>query len=135
MLDLSDLLRYSDGEVDIWTRNLHALWADTPNPYDGNVTVIRARRQPLTSPHDPEMGWGELAGGGVDAHVVHGSHFSIVDEPDAKAVGAILETCIARALADGHKSALSAQASTSGEADGSTPSRESDESLGATGSD
>jgi thioesterase domain-containing protein len=53
-----------------------------PQPYAGAVTILRARAQPLLSPHRaPEFGWERLATGRARVHRIPGSHDSILQEP------------------------------------------------------
>ena len=54
-----------------------------PHPYDGRVTVFRARAGPLLTPREPDLGWRWLARGGVDVCVVPGGHGNMVREPFA----------------------------------------------------
>ena len=52
-----------------------------PRRYDGRITVFRARAQSLVCSFDPLLGWGELAPGAVDCHVVAGSHHNLLLAP------------------------------------------------------
>lgn len=61
--------------------NHRAMAAYQPQPYHGRVTLFRARGGPLFCSHDPEMGWGKLAAGGVDVRVIPGSHLRLFEEP------------------------------------------------------
>jgi len=55
-----------------------------PQPYAGHLVLFRARWQPLFSPHDPTMGWGKLALGGVTTHVIPGNHDTILYPPNVE---------------------------------------------------
>ena len=52
-------------------------------PYDGAMAVIRARTRGFGqwTPPAPDLGWGALARGGVDTHLVNGAHDTILREP------------------------------------------------------
>jgi thioesterase domain-containing protein/acyl carrier protein len=50
-------------------------------PYPGRVMLLRAQAQPLFCSHDPIMGWGTLALGGVDIIPCPGSHHTLLKEP------------------------------------------------------
>ena len=52
-----------------------------PERYAGHVTLLRARGGRLFCSHDPEMGWGKLADGGVTVYEIPGSHLQIFKEP------------------------------------------------------
>jgi acyl transferase domain-containing protein len=68
-------------------------------PYDGRLTVFRARDgsfDPLEDP-GPEMGWSGLATGGIDAREVPGDHDTAMLEPNARLLAEELEAAIAEA--------------------------------------
>ena len=72
----------------VFRSNLEALHAYPARPYGGSVLLLRAAE------HDPAgpdtLGWERLAGGGVELRVVPGSHFTLVREPHAAALAAVL---------------------------------------------
>ena len=68
----------------------HALNTYQPRPYPGRLTVIRAQTQPLFRLHEHDLGWGDLAGGGVDIVPVPGNHNSILRDPHARSLAAVL---------------------------------------------
>jgi amino acid adenylation domain-containing protein len=59
-------------------------------PYEGELLLFRARRQPLVSPHDPRLGWGELIRGPIDVIHVPGNHQELLHEPHVLVVAAAL---------------------------------------------
>src|SRR5690606_42098588 len=50
----------------------------TPPPFDGNVLLFHASRQPPGTVDDPALGWREFARGRLDIIDVDGDHTSIV---------------------------------------------------------
>ncbi|MEW5925955.1 MAG: amino acid adenylation domain-containing protein [Gemmatimonadota bacterium] len=72
----------------VFGANLAALHAYPARPYGGAVLLLRAAE------HDPadagSAGWERVARGGVELHVVPGSHFTLVREPHAAALAALL---------------------------------------------
>ncbi|MEM9006129.1 MAG: condensation domain-containing protein [Cyanobacteria bacterium P01_F01_bin.86] len=64
----------------IKTANDRARKAYTPKFYPGRVTLFRAVDSYLAR-GNPDMGWGELAGEGLDLHYVPGGHTSMYEEP------------------------------------------------------
>jgi acyl transferase domain-containing protein/thioesterase domain-containing protein/acyl carrier protein len=63
-----------------------------PQPYAGDVTILRARALPLLSPHRaPEFGWEKLATGRARVHRIPGSHDSILQEPWVRRLAAHLQ--------------------------------------------
>ncbi len=62
--------------------------------YPGRITLFRARFQPMLCSHDPWMGWGNLAGGGVKVCEVPGEHSTVLQEPHVRAVARELRACL-----------------------------------------
>ena len=71
-----------------------------PKVYPGQLTLFRARMQPLFSPHKPDKGWGRLAAGGMDIKVVPGNHLGMLQEPHVRVLAEQLRTCLDRALTE-----------------------------------
>lgn len=72
------------GTVPTWLRNFHiidtydrAVAAYRPKPWRGKLTVLKAK----DSWGPKEMGWSELAQGGLDVRVLPGDHYNIIKEP------------------------------------------------------
>jgi len=76
---------------------LQAITNYVPETYRGRITLFRARRQPLFCAHDPAMGWGDVAEGGVDIKEVPGSHHSMLHDPYVQVVAAQLSACLDQA--------------------------------------
>ena len=55
-----------------------------PRVYPGRVTLFRARIRPGFERLDYQLGWGQLAGAGVEVHDVPGDHHSMVTEPNVR---------------------------------------------------
>lgn len=52
-----------------------------PPEYDGRITLFRSRRLPLFTSYDPDVGWGRLAHGGVERHIIPGAHHNVLRSP------------------------------------------------------
>jgi len=65
-----------------------------PKTYPGNVTVFRAKRQPLNRIRDSQLGWGRLAGGVVDVHIIPGKHGNLLREPNVQGLAEELKKCL-----------------------------------------
>jgi amino acid adenylation domain-containing protein len=65
-----------------------------PQPYPGRITLVRAREVPMTFAEET-LGWGALAGGGLDLRWTAGSHLSMLRPPYV----ADLAACITEILA------------------------------------
>ncbi|HAX75864.1 MAG TPA: hypothetical protein DCY88_08510 [Cyanobacteria bacterium UBA11372] len=103
---------FSQNSLDSLTQTRHNLVVEEANKqaarkyvlqvYPGRVTVFRAIHQPAPEGWDidPQMGWGELAGGGLDIHDVPGNHDSMFREPHARVLAEKLRACIDRVQAD-----------------------------------
>jgi thioesterase domain-containing protein len=59
-------------------------------PYDGRITLLRTSDS--TGPVD--MGWADLARGGVDVRSVPGNHYNMVKEPHVAALAEELKRCV-----------------------------------------
>jgi amino acid adenylation domain-containing protein len=62
-----------------------------PRSFAGKVTLFRGRRQPLNRIRDPQLGWGRLAEGGVDIHLVPGTHGTVLSEPNVSVLADMLK--------------------------------------------
>jgi thioesterase domain-containing protein len=78
---IDDAGELPDHVRDIIELNYRAMEAYIPQLYPGRITLLRAEGERLLTSHDPEMGWGKLAAGGVEVEVVPGSHLGIFREP------------------------------------------------------
>jgi len=50
--------------------------------YAGRLVLFKARERFLQASHAPDLGWGELAKGGVEVHEIPGDHYSILRQGD-----------------------------------------------------
>jgi thioesterase domain-containing protein len=99
---------------DLYKVNANTMNSYAPGTFEGRITLFRAEEdeQRLIFSKDPELlaametdalindplkGWGRLAAGGVDVHVVPGGHFSMMREPHAEALAERLRACIEEA--------------------------------------
>ena len=75
-----------------------------PNPYNGRVTLFRARTRSFNEvvfgSLDPQMGWGELARGGVQVHLVDGFHRNMHLAPYVSSLAAELKKCLDHEIYD-----------------------------------
>ncbi|MEM9163053.1 MAG: alpha/beta fold hydrolase [Cyanobacteria bacterium P01_F01_bin.4] len=69
-----------------------------PQAYPGKVTLFRAITRPTKVPYEPNLGWAELANGGLDIQEVFGDHLSLILEPHVQPVSERLRDCIETAL-------------------------------------
>ncbi len=68
-------------------QHVRSLMAYVPRAYPGQVTIFRARTQPLFRLREADLGWSRQATGGVDVNIVPGSHESILREPHVRVLG------------------------------------------------
>ena len=68
-----------------------------PKIYPGKITLFRATNLGGGIEHDPQMGWGGLAGGGLETHVIPGYHAHIVLEPRVRVLAQHLIDAIGKA--------------------------------------
>jgi amino acid adenylation domain-containing protein len=112
---LRSLVSSEDGSADIrdvlgvwrvpaWHRafletHAQALERYRPRPYDGAITLIRARTIRLSAWAAPDLGWAGLARGGLDIRMVPGAHDNILAEPRVRVLADQLRECLNRAEA------------------------------------
>jgi len=70
--------------LEVYRANARAFFSYRPAVYPGRVILLAAAEQPPEFPAD--LGWGELAGEGLDLRVVPGDHFTIMEAPGAIAL-------------------------------------------------
>jgi len=60
------------------------------------VTLFRSRDQitDISSYTDPQLGWGELAAGGLEFHEVPGTHLGMLQEPHVQVLAEKLGTAL-----------------------------------------
>jgi amino acid adenylation domain-containing protein len=70
-----------------------------PQAYAGRVTLLRAKAQPLSRLQAGDLGWSELAAGGVEVIAVPGSHDNLLKEPYVRVLAERLGACLRMAQA------------------------------------
>jgi amino acid adenylation domain-containing protein len=68
-----------------------------PQPFDGRVTLFRIRADSMFYPLRHDLGWSDVARGGVDIILMRGDHFSVMEAPRVKIIADHLEKCLADA--------------------------------------
>ena len=61
--------------------NIEANKNYTPSVYSGQVILFRASERPPGFYFDPQLGWGDLAAGGMEIYEIPGNHTSIMKSP------------------------------------------------------
>jgi amino acid adenylation domain-containing protein len=63
-----------------------------PRPYDGAITLIRAKVAPLEWMYvDKQLGWDRVARENVVVYTIPGNHMSIIREPDVKGLAHVIQ--------------------------------------------
>ncbi len=67
-----------------------------PQVYPGRITLFQAKEATLDFSYYPvtQLGWGELAAGGLDIYEIPGSHLSMVQEPHVQVLAEKLSACL-----------------------------------------
>jgi len=68
-----------------------------PRVYPGRLTLFRASKQTWGHDCDPTLGWGKLAGGGLEIYEIPGYHSSIALEPRVGVLAEKMRDCLDRA--------------------------------------
>jgi amino acid adenylation domain-containing protein len=67
--------------IRVLQRNVAALYAYRPQPYDGRMLFFRAQERRPADPPRPEIAWIDLARGGCDVLLVPGNHETMHEPP------------------------------------------------------
>ncbi|WP_420643165.1 SDR family NAD(P)-dependent oxidoreductase [Candidatus Leptofilum sp.] len=81
----------------LWKSHIDLVNNHEPKPYPGRVTLFRASETELSNPNGEGIGWFRLAQGGVDLHIIHGTH-NIVKEPYVAELARMLKLSIDKAV-------------------------------------
>jgi phthiocerol/phenolphthiocerol synthesis type-I polyketide synthase E len=80
--------------VELFNVHLRAMLRYRPGEYAGRVAFFRAaERRPADPPH-PELGWIDLAGDGIEVHVVPGNHGTMYLPPHVDTLARRLRRCL-----------------------------------------
>lgn len=93
-------IRYSRGyEQDIpiahkrvFQAHVKSLSKYHPRIFDGKITLFRVPTMSLFRSFDPELGWEELAKGGIETHLIPSSHSNLLDDPYVENLAGILKS-------------------------------------------
>ena len=81
---------------------LKALDAYEPKPYNGKITLfttpVKDKLKYMYYLNDPEMGWGRLVNGYVEAHRISGDHTSVMTMPFVMGLSEQLKKYLAKPL-------------------------------------
>jgi aspartate racemase len=86
--------------LDVAGANNQAAKSYVPQVYPGRLTLFRATDKTAGFGNDLDMGWGELATGGVEIYDISGSHTEIMQEPQLGRVAEKLKLCLDKAQAN-----------------------------------
>jgi aspartate racemase len=86
--------------LDVAGANNQAAKSYVPQVYPGRLTLFRATDKAAGFGNDLDMGWGELATGGVEIYDISGSHTEIMEEPQLGHVAEKLKLCLDKAQAN-----------------------------------
>jgi amino acid adenylation domain-containing protein len=81
----------------VFQANSQAALSYVPQVYSSKITLLKNSEQGITANQDPSMGWGELAGGGVEIYSIPGNHLTMLKKPHVQVLTEQLRTCIENA--------------------------------------
>lgn len=91
----------SDKHLKIIDANTQAVSEYIFPVYPGQAILLRTedqnRDEAIGTQYDPQFGWGDLVGGGLDIHYVPGSHLGQLNEPDVQVLAETLRNCLIQA--------------------------------------
>jgi thioesterase domain-containing protein len=68
---------------------MQAMQQYAPRPYSGPITLFKASEQ--LSDVRQDLGWGDLAAGGLVVRTAPGNHYSMLREPHIQVLAGLLE--------------------------------------------
>ena len=81
----------------LWKSHIDLVNDHELKPYPGRVTLFRASETEAGNPTGEDIGWTPLAQGGLDVHILHGTH-NIVKEPYVAELARMLKLSIDKAI-------------------------------------
>ncbi len=63
----------------------------TQRPFTGRICLFHRETMPSGRYLDPQLGWGDLAAGGIEVHPLPGDHFSMFREPGVTTMATIVD--------------------------------------------
>jgi thioesterase domain-containing protein len=91
--EVIDMTHWPEQNRSIARRHLEAIRRYTPGPYDGTVTLLRARRQRFLHGRGRKKGWDRVAAT-VDVHSVSGDHLTLLSPPFVDTTAKVLRACL-----------------------------------------
>jgi hypothetical protein len=96
---LDDPSDIPDGLRSLMETHFQAGRAYNPSVYPGKVTLFRVKSMSLLRSFDSQLGWRELASGGVDVRIIDGAHRNILEQPYVQSLSNELKTSLKLAQA------------------------------------
>ena len=90
----------------IYKSNVQAVRNYIPKVYPGHVTLFRAEEELAKNPHRLLHGWDKYAAGGVDVHVVPGSHFDMAYRPHVSVLCEQLNLTLEKLQSENHSQVM-----------------------------
>ena len=87
-------ITYENRYIPIMEAHINAEKLYQPQVYSGKIVLLRTDLQPEGYYVDPQRGWGELAGGGLEIYDIPGSSKNPLTEPHIAIQAQILKTCL-----------------------------------------
>jgi thioesterase domain-containing protein len=94
--EVIDVSHFPERELKLWQAHLQALVTHIEQPYDGPVTLLRTRGQPLFCSLEPDFCWRALAPR-LGIRLVPGSHEEVFMEPHVRTLARELLAILAAA--------------------------------------
>jgi amino acid adenylation domain-containing protein len=101
LLPASVTLAQFERLFEVFKSHLRARESYDPQPYDGEVTLLRAAEQTEEQKETQMMQWKRLALRGVNVHEVAGTHYTMMNRPHVEQAAALLARLVGLALKDG----------------------------------
>jgi amino acid adenylation domain-containing protein len=100
---VADLLPYGENSpqfknyLRVFTTNISAGRNYKPQIYPGWITLFKAAGNSTTDISEENLGWGKLAGEGLDVYLTPGNHATMMQEPHVRVLAERLNVCLKKA--------------------------------------
>ena len=84
--------------LNVFKANLDAMWTYKPRPYTGQITLIKASKQPKEINISETLGWEKFAKEKIEVHKVPGDHYTMMQRTHVHILAEKLSICIQNSL-------------------------------------
>ena len=100
-LGIKEPLPEDDKHLEVMDANVQALIKYTFQPYSDRIILFRTddktRTEAVGEQYDLQFGWGSIVSGGIEIHLIPGTHNTFLSEPHVEVLAKKLKDCLKKA--------------------------------------